>query len=627
MARILVVAVAYSQHYGYVFNPMTTATHHQPIGEWLCHEGLLDKATLQTALEIQQHTGARLGDILRNREYVPRLDFYQTLAKQHGVAFANLLEDVPPASGFDITEAETYLTYGYVPYDGSENISYATFNPDALPDDAEAYVITTPLDIYYHVQQHAHATLEFKAIEYLRADFNKRALTYQPPRSLKRSLSYLSLACAVIAGVVSAPSAMMNGFIVLSNIVFLLCLTLKLSLSIKGASAVKDIKQITHTMQSLLLSDEALPIYTVLIPLYHEADTVPTLLRHLKTLDYPPEKLDIKCIVEADDEATYQALLNAAPPAHYHIIRVPASLPRTKPKACNYALSFAKGELVCIFDAEDRPDAGQLRLCATYFAHHAGTLGALQAPLNYYNAAENLLTRWFSYEYQLLFTVLLPAMYAWHIPIPLGGTSNHVRTSTLRSVGAWDAYNVTEDADLGIRLALSSFITMPIDSITREEAPIQLCAWIKQRSRWIKGYFQSWAVMSRSTNELYHARGLLPLCAIHIFVGLSSLAYVIVPLLWANVAWHGINGTWNIIGIFSLLTGLFGIAVQYNSVLLVQRMTKNPIHAKDIVALLTFPFYFVLHSVAALKALAQLVYKPYYWEKTMHHRSRFSEMD
>jgi glycosyltransferase XagB len=179
------------------------------------------------------------------------------------------------------------------------------------------------------------------------------------------------------------------------------------------------------------------------------------------------------------------------------VIVVPCGLPQTKPRALNYALCFARGSLLTIYDAEDIPDPRQLRRAAAAFAVLPQDTACLQAELVFDNANENWLTRQFTIEYAMLFGMILPALAAHRLPLPLGGTSNHFRIDALRRAGAWDAYNVTEDADLGIRLARLGFDTDTITSCTYEEANVSLRNWMRQRTRWMKGFLATWLVHMR----------------------------------------------------------------------------------------------------------------------------------
>ncbi len=599
---------------------------HKPIGQWLVEEGLLSEDRLQAALKRQSESDMPLGDILSHHGYVPRLVFYKTLAKQFNLPFVNLMEQYHAEALFDSTKIEDYLQRGYVPYKQEGNtVIYAITHAEMAKAllDGEHYVVTTPIDIFYIVQRYGSVELSYKATDYLRDAHSKHALTYRSARQDNIILlCWMVLSALIVLGVFH-PQTAINVLLIVSNIIFSICISFKLALAVKGMSARQHIKTSTEQMTHKMLRDDLLPVYTVLVPLYKEEKAAEGIVHSLMRMDYPKEKLDIKLIVEADDALTYNALLAAQPEPQFHIVKVPPSTPQTKPKACNYALAFAKGELVAIYDAEDMPDEQQLRLAATCFHYADETIVALQARLNYYNADETMLTRWFSYEYRLLFTILLPAMYAWKIPIPLGGTSNHIKRSALQRYGAWDAYNVTEDADLGIRLASAAYVTLPIASDTMEEAPLKVRAWTAQRSRWIKGYLQSWFVMLRSTAEIRQSRGMLPLLGIHIFMGLSSLCYIVAPFLWLALMFSWGSWSWNGISLFCIANLIFGVCVQYLCLWIAERQRKS-ISLRSIFAMLTFPCYFILHSFAALKAVVQLFTKPYHWEKTMHGISRFA---
>ena len=238
-----------------------------------------------------------------------------------------------------------------------------------------------------------------------------------------------------------------------------------------------------------LLDDADLPVYSVLVPLRDEAPMVRALADALRQIDYPPEKLDLHFVVEMQSLATVEAVQAELHDPRFELLLVPDALPRTKPKALNYALPMVRGEHLVVFDAEDIPEPGQLRLAASTFAAHPD-LECLQAELVIDNAGESLLAAWFAGEYAGQFGLMLPLLARLGLPMPLGGTSNHFRTSSLRAVGGWDPFNVTEDADLGVRLARLGLKTATIASRTGEEAPIKLHGWLGQRARWMKGWMR-----------------------------------------------------------------------------------------------------------------------------------------
>lgn len=370
------------------------------------------------------------------------------------------------------------------------------------------------------------------------------------------------------------------------------------------------------------LGDEELPAATVLLPIYDEADGLPILARAIAAIDYPADKLDIKLILEADDEATIAEARRLGLDRDWDCIIVPPSEPRTKPKACNHALYLARGEIIVIYDAEDAPEPNQLRKAAAAFAAADETLACVQARLNYYNADENWLTRLFALEYALWFDNLLPALERLRMPIPLGGTSNFFRTRTLIEIGGWDPFNVTEDADLGLRLARRGFRTEILDSTTFEEANCRTGNWVRQRSRWMKGYMQTWLVHMREPRAFYRVAGWRGFMATQLFVVGNFLSALINPILWTVFAlWLATKaeiisavfpGPLLAFNLFALLAGnAFFIYLAVIAPLKRGWVELSPS------AMLT-PVYWLLGSLAAYKALWQLATRPSFWEKTDH---------
>jgi cellulose synthase/poly-beta-1,6-N-acetylglucosamine synthase-like glycosyltransferase len=254
------------------------------------------------------------------------------------------------------------------------------------------------------------------------------------------------------------------------------------------------------------LTDEELPVYTVLVPMYKEPEVAQKIARTVTHLDYPVDKLDVKLLLEEDDLPTrnkVNEVLDSLPKCVEVIIApsVPKGEPRTKPRACNWGLEKARGKYLVIYDAEDEPERDQLKKAVVAFRRleQGGkqNVVCLQAKLNYFNAHQNSLTRFFTLEYTSWFDLFLPGLHAVRTPIPLGGTSNHFRTDLLQKLGGWDPFNVTEDCDLGMRMARNGYATEVLDSTTWEEANSEVRNWIGQRSRWIKGYFQTHLVHTR----------------------------------------------------------------------------------------------------------------------------------
>src|SRR3989442_7579110 len=275
------------------------------------------------------------------------------------------------------------------------------------------------------------------------------------------------------------------------------------------------------------------PSYTILCPLYKEAAIVPQFVEAMKALDYPMEKLQVLFLTEENDNETRAALYRMQLPASFTILTVPKGTLQTKPRACNFSLLQAKGQFVVIFDAEDKPEPSQLKKAILTFANHGPEVACVQAKLNYYNAGQNLLTRWFTAEYSTWFDIMLPGLQRSGFSLPLGGTSNHFRTEVLRALGGWDAFNVTEDCDLGLRISQYNLNTAVLDSTTYEEATSRFKTWLFQRSRWIKGYLQTYLVHMRHPVQMLRQGRLRKFFSLQLIVGAWTIVLLINPFLWA----------------------------------------------------------------------------------------------
>lgn len=371
------------------------------------------------------------------------------------------------------------------------------------------------------------------------------------------------------------------------------------------------------------LSDADLPIYSVLIPLRNEAHMVPLLRRAMRLLDYPAERLDIKFVVEQRSVETIDAVRQAASDQRFELVVVPDALPHTKPKALNYALPLVRGEFVAVYDAEDIPAPDQLRRAASEMVADAG-LDCLQAELVVENAAENWLTALFAGEYAGQFGLLLPLLARLRLPMPLGGTSNHFRTRSLRELGGWDAFNVTEDADLGTRLSRMRYRTATLASGTREEAPVSLSAWMAQRTRWTKGWMQTFVVHNRKPRRFLDEIGWRGFLAFQIYVGsmiISSLVHSMFLVGFIGSIILGLRSgllfdLWDLVSLLVLLVGYGGAGALAVAGMLRLGQPQLLIHQ------LGLPLYWVLHSIATVRALHELLVRPYFWAKTEHGRTR-----
>ncbi|MBC2884410.1 glycosyltransferase [Ochrobactrum sp. CM-21-5] len=369
-----------------------------------------------------------------------------------------------------------------------------------------------------------------------------------------------------------------------------------------------------------------LPIYSILVPLYREKEVVGQLIAALERLNWPHSKLDIKLVCEKDDFDTISAIRDGKLPSCFELILVPSGGPRTKPKALNYALQFARGEIVAIFDAEDRPHPDQLLEAWQAFQAGGEKLGCVQAPLIIGNFRRNLLTRMFAFEYAALFRGLLPWLATRGLVIPLGGTSNHFRRSCLEKVGGWDAYNVTEDADLGFRLARFGYRIGVIKRGTIEDAPEDYHVWRKQRTRWLKGWIQTWLVHGRQPYNTGRELGWWRFIVSQIYiVGIisSALLHPFMLLMLAALLVALAFGPLTAGYLWLLGLDVVNILLAYLSFYLLGAKTMERTELRGYAYLLAVPVYWVFISLSAWRAVWQLVRKPHLWEKTPHQPSVF----
>ncbi|MEO9970948.1 MAG: glycosyltransferase [Hyphomonadaceae bacterium] len=396
---------------------------------------------------------------------------------------------------------------------------------------------------------------------------------------------------------------------------FVLLIVLRGGLSIIGARLQTDVQA------DVPLNEEVLPRYSVLVPLYREAGSVPGLVAALNALDYPADRLEILFLTEEDDKATRDALFAQTLHSGAQVLSLPDGQPRTKPRALNVALARLTGDVVTIYDAEDRPHPDQLKSAAQALAAGGETLACVQAPLFAYNAKARWLSGQWALEYDVHFGLILPALARLGLPIALGGTSNHFRASSLRKAGGWDAWNVTEDADIGLRFARMGERVGVIAPPTQEEAPEGLKIWVNQRSRWIKGYMQTWIVLMRQ--PVLAARqmgGVNFLASFWLLSGAIGSALVHVPcLVWLAICMMSADMTLPPIGIV-LLCGGYGVSA--GAAILAPR--GEPKSRARLIA--SFWLYWPLLSWAASIALYELIRAPHIWAKTPHALTRQSPL-
>ena len=443
----------------------------------------------------------------------------------------------------------------------------------------------------------------------------------RPDFSARRRLSchqkflLIALLNALGAGALLAPEATLTMLVVVTGLFFLLLAALRLAAAAHPAPVA----------DAPALDDDALPVYTVLVPLYREDKVLGQLIGALNALDYPAEKLDIKLLVEEADAQTRAALERFRLPAHFEVLTVPDGQPRTKPRALNYGLAFARGELVTIFDAEDIPQPAQLRRAAALFAVLPEDVACLQAQLAWYNADASFFTRQIAIEYAMHFDVVLPFMAQMGMPLPLGGTSNHFRMRALDAIGRWDPHNVTEDADLGIRLARLGWRAHVLPGVTTwEEACATWRGWLHQRARWIKGWLQTWLVHMREPAEVMRQCGWRGQFVLHAMLGAGVFAALAHPffLLLITAGWlfpQPAEAGW--LPAFTSALSAMVLVLGYGASIIAGLAGLRRRGLLRLAPwLVTLPLYWLAISAAAWLAVWDFAVRPHHWRKTAHGR-------
>ncbi len=616
---------------------MTTSSENiMQLGDFLVQEKMISAEQLNDALVIQKKWGSSLGEILKTKGWVHGEEFDRLVAKFHGYTYVDF--KVAPADPALIKDSmlNLYLEYLVMPYrivdgkmivaieDNSEKTK--SFVARQFGEKTE-FVMTGKFDIIWHLQACGKEHFNTTAVHAL--SFSK------PKQSAKqvftgRQLIEIGITLgAFLAVLVYWPTETLIGINVFAGLFFLVNFFFKGMLAWVGSNG-KIESRITEDMIKAV-DDTQLPMYTILIPMYKEAKTLPIIAAAMRRMDYPQSKLDVKLVLEEDDEETIQAAKDLGLESFFEIVRVPHSLPKTKPKACNYALNFARGKYITIYDAEDKPDPQQLKKALITFRNSPDDVVCVQARLNYFNDRENWMTKMFTLEYSVWFDYFLPALDVLRIPIPLGGTSNHFKMDKLREVGLWDPYNVTEDADLGLRITQLGYRVTVVNSTTYEEATSHFGNWIRQRSRWVKGYMQTYLVYMRDPVQSYRSMGHAGFWGFQMFIGGTIVATLILPLMYGMYFYWLFTLTMDLDPYFPpvvLYMSLFNLLIGNGFFIYVYMLGAFKRHSYTLIPFaLTSPIYWMMMSISGYKALWQLIFKPFYWEKTTHGLSSFVHDD
>ncbi len=602
----------------------------RPLGQLLLEDGAVEPRNLLRAVMIRQRQDVPLGEILLSRGWVTPQALIQALSRQWRTSVIDLAALPPDPRLIDQLGAEFCLSAGIVPW---RQVCGVTYIVTSRPEEFARHRDSLPEGWREHRMLLCSETAMRDAIlASRRISLIRRAETRVAAQESCRSARPW-LAAGLLA--VLAASALLAPITMLALLTLWTILALLAATGLKLAAFLATLRE--GRRQAARKADLAalriaapqmkdpLPVISVMVPLFAESDIANRLIARLSRLTYPRELTDLILVVEESDGITCKALETTALPRWMRVVKVPDGPIKTKPRALNYALNFCRGGIVGVWDAEDRPEPDQLHKVARHFHFAAPDVACVQGVLDYYNPRTNWLARCFTIEYASWFRANLRGVASLGLVVPLGGTTLFFRRHALESVGCWDAWNVTEDADLGVRLARRGWRTEMIDTVTHEEANCRALPWVKQRSRWLKGYALTWAVHMRNPLKLLRDLGTRRFIGFQVqFLGAISL-YLLAPVLWSfwllafglpHPLGEGLRTLWNG-GAIPALFALF-IASELLSVAIGIWAVRGTAHRHLIPWVPTMHLYFPLGCLAGWKAIYEVVAKPFYWDKTAH---------
>ena len=594
-------------------------------GRILVDAGIISNNDLADALTIQRNVDARLGDILVAEGRMTPSDVLSCLCIQSHADRVDLSVNPPSQTMSSALPSHLCIKHEIVPWRWiGDTLLVATTHPkdvrslrDTLGDPLPPIlpVVAPTAQIHAYLGRLYSDELADKAINRLPETESARLWTSRLQRRSKLAAITIALLC--IAAVL-APAMTFSVLLVWG------LFTLALATGLKALAFGTQIAHTTFNKQ--ITAPEKLPFrlprVSVIVPLYKEEEIASHLVKRLARLTYPKSLLNVLLVLEAKDWVTRETLRRTKLPHWMSVLEVPDDgTITTKPRALNYALDFCHGPIVGVWDAEDAPEPNQIEKVVMRFHHAPDNVACLQGMLDYYNSRKNWIARCFAIEYATWWRFVMPGMSRLGLPIPLGGTTLFFRKDILEKLGGWDAHNVTEDADLGVRLARRGYSTELLETVTEEEANCRAWPWVRQRSRWLKGFLVTYFVHMRSPRALLQDVGLRGFIGIQVIFLATFSQFAALPLLWTfwlpifglpHVMDDALNGkVISCVAMFFLFSELLNILIGVSAVFSRTRRHLVP-------WVITMPIYFTLGALAAYKALFELVLRPFYWDKTDH---------
>ena len=597
-----------------------------PLGRVMVNAGIISQPDLVHALELQRHIDAPLGEILVAEGLASALEVLHMVSRQHNIPVANLTDTPPDMSLGTALPSRLCQIHRCAPWHKIGNILLVgTTHPDNFerlkscmgPQGRRMLPVLVQDDqIRHHTSMLFGQELAKNAANRVPAAHSCRS--WNVASQARKPIAYLVLA-TLILGVIIAPHWTVTIGMLFAFVTLLMSTALKLAAFLAQLSKMS---QGTEPAQERGPVAFPLPKVSVLVPLLQEKEIAQKLIQRLTRLTYPKSLLEIVLVLEADDVVTRETIACTEMPSWMSVIEVPSDgALTTKPRALNYAHDFCRGSIIGVWDAEDAPEPDQIEKVVTRFNDAPENVACLQGVLDYYNSKSNWLSRCFAIEYATWWRMVLPGIAQLGLVIPLGGTTLFFRRDILEKLSGWDAHNVTEDADLGVRLARHGYVTELIPTVTYEEANCRAWPWVKQRSRWLKGFLITWLVHMRTPRSLLRDLGFMRFLGVQTLLLATFAQFACAPLLWSF--WitllgfeHPVSVTLGSSASIFMAWSFLAAALINLGISLVAVSRKE--HRHLMIYVLTLPFYFPMAAISAYKALKEMVVEPFYWDKTQH---------
>lgn len=597
-----------------------------PLGRVMVNAGIITQNDLVHALNLQRHIDAPLGEILVAEGLASSRDVLQMVSRQHNTPVADPIANPPNPDLASALPSALCMTHRCVPWIKlGDVLQVACSHPDAferlqacLSDQGRRMlpILVSEEHIRKHISTLYGAELARNATTRVPAAESCRSWDISSP--LRKPLAYVVLT-ALAAMLVFAPLWTITVGMLIAFTTLIMSTVLKIA---AFAAQMSKISQDSKPLPIAELEAFRLPKISVLVPLLKEEEIAEKLIQRLSRLTYPKSLLEVVLVLEAHDTVTRDTIARTTMPSWMSVIEVPcAGNLTTKPRALNYALDFCQGSIIGVWDAEDAPEPDQIEKVVTRFQNAPANVACLQGMLDYYNPRDNWLSRCFAIEYATWWRMILPGIAQLGLVIPLGGTTLFFRRSILEKLCGWDAHNVTEDADLGVRLARHGYVTELIATVTYEEANCRAWPWVKQRSRWLKGFLITWLVHMRSPRALLKELGFIRFLGVQTLLLATFVQFAAAPLLWSF--WITLAGFDHPIALtLGAPTALFMawsflISAVINLTISMVAVSRKE-HRHLMFYVLTIPLYFPLAAISSYKALKEMVVEPFYWDKTQH---------